>query len=188
MSHNPIHHGSDPKLIALVKMLEEMDAIEPPGISIEESMEELGIDLPIFCIHMDLTPKDARSLLIGEMPLTEEMANNLEKLLNTPAHVWLKREAYYRTHIQKCMEPIYPNSNIPGIDAWLSTDKNGKQIQEGDILKSNLNLELTSTNFHQPGDSQEYGPVAPYGKYLVCLFKGNYLLNEYVKEHCTIKD
>lgn len=79
----------------------ELELLSTPGDTIKETMEELGIDLPLFTIKMGISSQGAQDLLNGVAPITEPIAMRLELTLNIDAQFWLNRERIYRETLAK---------------------------------------------------------------------------------------
>lgn len=89
---------------------DELDLLSPPGATIKETMEELGIDLPVFCLRMNLAIPEAYQLLKGDMVITTQLADRLEGLFNIDAQFWLNLEANYRRKL-RTLNNASENSN-----------------------------------------------------------------------------
>jgi len=70
--------------------------ILPPGRIIEEKIFEMGIDVAELARRMEVPIETAEKLIRYEIPLTEDLAQRLEKATWMPAHVMLRFEAGYR--------------------------------------------------------------------------------------------
>lgn len=71
----------------------------PPGATIREQLEILGMIQKEFAARMSMTEKHISRLINGEVKLKTEVALSLETVLGVPASFWLKLEAIYR---EKC--------------------------------------------------------------------------------------
>ena len=80
---------------------DEMDLLSKPGDTITESLEALGIDMPLFCLRMNMTTDATNALISGETLINTEIAYQLEQVLNIDAQFWLNREALYREKLNK---------------------------------------------------------------------------------------
>ncbi len=89
------------KFIGDIKQEDERELLSPPGDHIKETMNELGIDLPLFVIKMGISAEGAKDLLDGKAPLTEAIARRLELTFNTDAQYWLNLETNYREKLQQ---------------------------------------------------------------------------------------
>lgn len=89
------------KFIGDIKREDERDLLSPPGEHIKETMNELGIEFPLFVIKMGISEQGAKDLLDGKAPLTEAIARRLELTLNIDAQFWLNLEANYREKLQQ---------------------------------------------------------------------------------------
>lgn len=90
-THGEAISGSFNKQIA-----DELELLSCPGDHIKETIEELGIDVELFVIKMQMSNTDAGRLLKGLMPITSEIALRLETITNVDAQFWLNLEANYR--------------------------------------------------------------------------------------------
>ena len=84
----------------------ELELLSPPGDTIKETMDELGIDMHVFVITIStlnhtLTRRDIHGLFNGDTPITPEIAASLQDILNIDAQFWLNREANYREKLTK---------------------------------------------------------------------------------------
>ena len=79
----------------------ETDAIIPPGESLAEELEVRGISPKVFAKDIGLSTKTFSGLLMGEKPLTAEIALEIERTLGISAITWLNLEAMYRLALAK---------------------------------------------------------------------------------------
>lgn len=80
---------------------DELELLSPPGDTIKETMEALGIDFPLFLIKMQMNYGDCAGLLDGHIAITPDIAAKLQQVLNIDAQFWLNREANYRAKLSK---------------------------------------------------------------------------------------
>lgn len=71
----------------------------PPGETIREQFEMLGMARSDFATRMGLSDQDLASLLSGEASLGEEIARRLETVLGIKASFWNELERIYREKI-----------------------------------------------------------------------------------------
>lgn len=74
------------------------DWVSPPGDSILDLIEERGWTQAELAARLGYTEKHVSQLVNGKVPLTDEAALRLERVLGSNAAFWLSREAKYREH------------------------------------------------------------------------------------------
>ena len=74
------------------------DWVSPPGDTIIDLIEERGWTQTELGKRLGYTEKHVSQLLNGKVPLTDEAALRLERVLGSNAGFWLAREAKYREH------------------------------------------------------------------------------------------
>lgn len=73
----------------------------PPGATIKEQLNDLGMKQKEFAIRMDMSEKHISKLINGEVLLTYDVAVKLELVLGVPAKFWNNLEAIYREKIAR---------------------------------------------------------------------------------------
>lgn len=73
-----------------------MAGLEPPGVSIQARLNELGMTQKDLATRMGRTPKMVNQLINAKTGLTPATAIALEYVLGVKAQVWLQVEADYR--------------------------------------------------------------------------------------------
>lgn len=68
----------------------------PPGDTILDALEELGLNQRKLAVRLGVTPKHVNDLIKARFNITAEMAVKLESVLGEPASFWMKRDADYR--------------------------------------------------------------------------------------------
>ena len=79
----------------------EPDYAIPPGVTLEETMETLGMTQRDLAHRTGLTVQTLNRIFKGEQPITYETANKLELVTGVPAGFWNNLEAQYREQIAK---------------------------------------------------------------------------------------
>lgn len=74
------------------------DWVSPPGDTILDLIEERGWTQAELASRLGYTEKHISQLINGKVPLTDEAALRLERVLGSNAGFWLAREAKYREH------------------------------------------------------------------------------------------
>jgi HTH-type transcriptional regulator/antitoxin HigA len=77
------------------------DYVSPPGETIRESVEALGMTQNEFAKRMGITPKTVTKLIHGGAPIRPDTALALEKVLNVPARFWTNLEANYQEFLAR---------------------------------------------------------------------------------------
>ncbi len=79
----------------------EPDYAVPPGATLEETMESLGMTQRDLGTRTGLTVQTLNRIFKGEQPITYETANKLELVTGIPAAFWNNLEAQYREQLTK---------------------------------------------------------------------------------------
>jgi HTH-type transcriptional regulator/antitoxin HigA len=74
------------------------DWVSPPGETINDIIEERNWTQAEFAQRMGYTEKHVSQLINGKVPLSDEAALRLERVLGSNVGFWLAREAKYREH------------------------------------------------------------------------------------------
>ena len=88
--HNPIQNQYLP------------DYVSPPGETLLELIEELGMSQTELAQRMERPKKTINEIIKGKTAITPETALQLEKVLGPPADFWNNRERIYRQHLAGC--------------------------------------------------------------------------------------
>lgn len=68
----------------------------PPGVTIKEQLDDIGMTQKEFAVRMDMSEKHISKLINGEVHLTPLVAYRLESVLGIPASFWNNLEARYQ--------------------------------------------------------------------------------------------
>jgi HTH-type transcriptional regulator / antitoxin HigA len=96
--------------------LGDTDYAVPPGETLRELLEELGLTQRELARRADLSPKHVNRLLQGLVPLSADVATRLERVTGTPARIWNRLEADYRSDLER----IRAQRELAGDVMWLS--------------------------------------------------------------------
>ena len=80
------------------------DTVSPPGETILETIEALGMSQTDLAERMGLTPKTVNEIVKGKTILTPQIALQLEQILGVPAAFWMNREQHYREYLARLTE------------------------------------------------------------------------------------
>ncbi len=87
----------------------------PPGASLLEMLESLGMSQSDLSLRLGKTKKYVNELIKGKAPISPETAIYLERILMVPAEYWLNRETQYRESLARIEErTIFSKS-----DSWM---------------------------------------------------------------------
>lgn len=83
-------------------MLESKSYIAtPPGVTIKEQLDDRGMTQKEFAKRMGMSEKHISRLINGEVHLTPDTAEKIERVLGVPANFWNKLEAIYQEKLAK---------------------------------------------------------------------------------------
>ena len=77
------------------------DWASPPGDSVLDAIEERGWTQADLAQRLGYSTKHVNQLIKAKVPLSDEAAIRLERVLGNPAKFWLTREAQYREQLAK---------------------------------------------------------------------------------------
>ena len=87
----------------------EPDYTVPPGETLRERLDELGVTQAELAVRTGFTPKHINQIIQGLAPITHETAIMLERVTGTPARIWNFIEAAYRDGLARRTEqPLSP--------------------------------------------------------------------------------
>jgi len=95
--------------------LGDTDYAVPPGETLRELLDEKGISQRELARRADLSPKHVNKLLQGLVPLSADVAMRLERVTGTPARIWNRLEADYRSD----QERIRSKQELSGDVMWV---------------------------------------------------------------------
>ena len=77
------------------------DWVSPPGETIQDALDELGLGQAELAGRMGVTEKHVTEMIKGKIGLTPEIAGKLELVLGESASFWLQREAVYQQRLAR---------------------------------------------------------------------------------------
>ena len=80
------------------------DSVPPPGESLHDTLEGLGMSQKDFAKRMGLSEKHISKIISGEVRITPETALGFEKVLGVPARFWSNLEMNYQDHRARMRE------------------------------------------------------------------------------------
>jgi HTH-type transcriptional regulator / antitoxin HigA len=81
--------------------LGDTDYAVSPGETLQELLEERGMSQRDLARRTGLSPKHVNKLLHGLVPLSADVAVRLERVMGTPARIWNRLEANYRSDLER---------------------------------------------------------------------------------------
>ncbi|GII80070.1 XRE family transcriptional regulator [Sphaerisporangium rufum] len=94
----------------------EPDYAVPPGETIREFLDELGMTQRDLATRLGLSAKHVNRLIQGVVPLSSEVAQRLELVTGMPARLWNRLEADYQSACQRLRMAKELGDAVP----WLS--------------------------------------------------------------------
>lgn len=95
--------------------LGDTDYAVSPGETLQELLEERGMSQRDLARRAGLSPKHVNKLLRGLVPLSADVAVRLERVTGTPARLWNRLEANYRSDLAR----IRSKSDLAADVMWL---------------------------------------------------------------------
>ncbi len=109
----------------------------PPGETIRENMEYLGMSQKELAARLDITEKHLSNILNGNSPITYDTALKLESVIGPSAEFWMKLETDYQLNKsrieeeQKLARDMEILKNIPykdmSINGWVENETDRKK-------------------------------------------------------------
>ncbi len=109
----------------------EPDYAVPPGETLEETIEDLGMKQSELALRLDMSAKTVNLIIHGKAPITHETAIGLERVTGVSAGFWFKREAIYQERLARIEDAKRLEADLD----WL-TQFPRKQIREAGYIQS----------------------------------------------------
>ncbi|MCD6326667.1 helix-turn-helix domain-containing protein [bacterium] len=116
------------------------DTVTPPGETLQELLETLGMTKAQLALRIGKTPKTIGEIINHCAPITPDTAVALEKALRTPASFWNNRERRYRESLARMAEKERMKQEI----GWLRTMPVRAMIKAGWIEEFKDKVEQVS--------------------------------------------
>ena len=91
-------------------------AVSPPGETLGELLQEREISQIELARRMGRPANAINEIVLGNKEITEDSALELERVLGTPAHFWLAREAKYREFLARERDAEKADGRIQWLD------------------------------------------------------------------------
>lgn len=116
----------------------EPDYAVPPGQTLQDTIDALGIDQRELAARAGLSPKHVNQVIKGIAPITHDTAIRLERVTGVPARMWNNLEANYREQLARLAEKDRLQQDL----AWLKSIPTNELISRGAIEPSNDKVRL----------------------------------------------
>lgn len=70
------------------------------GEYVRSARKELKLKVSEFAELMNIAPQELRKIVSGETPVTEDIAEALERVTGTPRRIWLALEKQYQNFLE----------------------------------------------------------------------------------------
>ena len=110
---------------------DELAVVTPPGRTLAEKLEEMGLDANDLAARMGYTPKAVNDILQGNCRITPESAVSLEMVTEIPVGFWLRRQMAY--------------------DAFVTRERVKKSLENQSLWKKSFPGELDVRNWVRKG-------------------------------------
>ena len=131
--------------------------VSPPGATLGELIEERGIAQAELARRMGRPINAVNEMVLGTKEITEDSALELERVLGTPAHFWLAREARYREYLARQRDAGRAESRLE----WLGKLPL-KQLQESGHLPQGRLTAVFKASLIEPA-LRFFGVASPEG-------------------------
>ena len=119
------------KAAAAKRYAYEPEYAVPPGRTLQETIDALGMGQRDLATRAGLSPKHINQIIQGTAPLTYETAVRLEQVTGVPARMWNNLEANYREQLAKLDEKQRLESDL----VWLKNIPTAELIKRKKIEK-----------------------------------------------------
>ncbi|MEU8279789.1 ImmA/IrrE family metallo-endopeptidase [Microbispora bryophytorum] len=113
----------------------DLDYAVPPGETLKELLEERGMSQRDLAARTGLSPKHVNQLVHGLVPLSADIAMRLETVTGTPARLWNRMEADYRTSLQRLRQ----HRDWAQYEAWLDEQPVKDLVKRGYLPEGRTN-------------------------------------------------
>ena len=109
------------------KSLPIQDFASPPGDTLADTLEALGMIQTELAERTGLSAKTVNRIIKGIDPITHETALALENVLNIPANFWLRLESNYREHLAR----VEASKKIAQFEDWARRFPYPRMVEHG---------------------------------------------------------
>ena len=116
----------------------EPDYAVPPGATLQETIDGLGIDQRELAVRTGLSAKHINQVIKGDATITHDTAIRLERITGVPARMWNNLEANYREQLARLAQRKRLEDDLE----WLSTIPTKELIARGIIAETEDQITL----------------------------------------------
>ncbi len=109
----------------------EPDYAVCPGEFIRETIKSIPMTQKEFALRMGISQKHLIEILKGKTRISETIAQNLERVTGTPAHIWMGLELQYRNDLSR----LGHSPKMEEEADWLKTIPNDEIITRNQIIE-----------------------------------------------------
>ncbi len=117
----------------------EPDVVSPPGVTLLETIEALGLSQSDLAERMGRPVKTINEIISGKAAITSDTALQLEMVLGVPASFWRNRESHYREFLARDKE----RSHLASDASLLKRVPEAAMVKAGWIEKARGPVERT---------------------------------------------
>ena len=110
----------------------EPDYAVPPGATLQETIDHLGIDQKELAARTGLTAKTINQIIKGKAPLTPDTALRLERVTGLPARTWNNLEANYREQLSR----LESSKHLASQREWLKRIPTKELVVRGQLKRA----------------------------------------------------
>lgn len=84
-----------------ILMEQQSNAVIPPGMLIRDELAARGMSQRQLAVAMNRPVNAINEIVLGRKAITPKTALGLERVLEIPAHIWVRLEADYRLALER---------------------------------------------------------------------------------------
>lgn len=84
-----------------ILMQQQSNAVIPPGMLIRDELAARGMSQRQLALAMNRPVNAINEIVLGRKAITAKTALGLERVLEIPAHIWVRLEADYRLALER---------------------------------------------------------------------------------------
>lgn len=116
----------------------EPDYAVPPGETLQETIDALGMSQKELAVRTGLTPKTVNRIIKGTDPVTRVTAIKLQRATGVPANMWNTMEMHYRERLAQVADRARLESDL----GWLKSIPTRELVKRGAIKGTRDKVEL----------------------------------------------
>ncbi|HOO17085.1 MAG: helix-turn-helix domain-containing protein [Phycisphaerae bacterium] len=114
---------------AAVRYAYEPDYAVPPGATLQETIDSLGMTQRELALRTGMAPKTINEIINGKAPITPATSVLLERVTGVPARMWNNLESNYREQLARTAD----RERLQGDLDWLDRVPTGELVKRGVI-------------------------------------------------------